>query len=73
MTREIIVRDSTHANKINQVACSYGFDVWMSAGNSILDAKSSLSVQTFVGQKANIVVEDDIDKRVFDRMVRAMA
>lgn len=64
--------DSEHAGRVNNVACSAGFDIWLHGETQMLDAKSLLSVYAMVGQDVKVVVEDDVDKRVFNRVAKAM-
>lgn len=73
MTRELVIRDSEHARRINEVACSMPFDVWAHGTTLMLDAKSLLGLYALVGQRVHIVVEDDIRPKTLDRMVAAMA
>lgn len=72
LTREILIRDASHAQLVNQMACQMPFDVWAHGENHMADAKSLLSLYVLVGKRVHIVVEDCIGAKRLDRLVRAM-
>lgn len=39
----------------------------------MLDARSLLGLFALVGQKAHVIAEDDVNPRVFDKLVSKMA
>ena len=73
MTKELFVRDAAHVTKINEIACCESYDIWLHIGSVMLDAKSLLSLHMAAGERALVVVEDYIDEKRFDRLVRRMA
>ena len=72
MYREIEIRDEAQVEKINRLACNAPYEVWLHAGNVMLDARSLLGLFALVGRKANVVVEDDVAPRSFQKLVAKM-
>lgn len=58
--------------RINEIASDMPFEVFISCGNDMFDARSFLCLSAFIGKDVNIVVEDDIDSKVFAKMVKQM-
>ena len=73
MVREIEIKDGSQVEKINRLACGTPYEIWLSSGSMMLDARSLLGLFALVGKKAHVVAEDDVDPRVFDRLVARMA
>ena len=73
MFREIEIKDNTQVEKINQLACQTPYEVWLSTDTLMLDARSLLGLFALVGQKAHVIAEDDVNPRVFDKLVSKMA
>ena len=73
MFREIEIKDNTQVEKINQLACQTTYEVWLSTDTLMLDARSLLGLFALVGQKAHVIAEDDVNPRVFDKLVSKMA
>ena len=69
MIREIEIKDGAQVEKINHLACQAPYEVWLSSGTVMLDARSLLGLFALVGKKAYVVVEDDVNPRVLDRLV----
>ena len=59
--------------KINQLACETPYEVWLSSGSIMLDARSLLGLFALVGKKAHVVVEDYVTPRSFQKLVTKMA
>ena len=72
MFKEIEVKSEAHVEKINRLACGAPYEVWLSSGNMMLDARSLLGLFALVGKKANVVVEDDVAPRSFEKLVAKM-
>ena len=73
MFREIEIKDKSQVVKINQLACNTPFEVWLSSGTTMLDARSLLGLFALVGKKATVVAEDDVDPHKFSKLVAKMA
>ena len=72
MFKEIEIKSEAQVEKINRLACNAPYEVWLHAGNVMLDARSLLGLFALVGRKANVVVEDDVAPRSFQKMVAKM-
>ena len=73
MIKEIEIRSEAQVQKINQLACKAPYEVWLSSGSIMLDARSLLGLYALVGKRAKVVTEDDIDPRTVDRLVEQMS
>ena len=73
MVKEIEIKNEAQVEKINRLACSAPYEVWLNAGSVMLDARSLLGLFALVGKRASVVVEDDVPSGSFDRMVAKMA
>ena len=60
MFREIEIKDKSQIEKINRLACDTPFEVWLSSGSMMLDARSLLGLFALIGKRAHVVVEDDV-------------
>ena len=65
MIKEIEIRSEAQVQKINQLACETPYEVWLSSGSIMLDARSLLGLFALVGKKAHVVVEDYVTPRSF--------
>lgn len=72
MIREIEIKDHSQIEKINRLACDTPFEVWLSSGTLMLDARSLLGLFALVGKKAFVVAEDDINPKAFQKLVNKM-
>lgn len=72
MVREINVKNREQVEKICKLACSTPYEVWLSAGTTIVDARSMLSLLMMVGKKAFVVADDDVNARSFAKLVHEM-
>ena len=62
MTRAIKVKNTEDIQKINQIVCNYGFDIWIHGKSGMVDAKSLLGMFLLsLNEPLKLVVEDDID------------
>ena len=73
MVSEIEIKDGSQIRKINRLASEAPYEVWLSAGNVMLDARSLLGLFALVGKKANVVAGDGVDPQSFGRLVAKMA
>ena len=72
MLKEIEIRNEAQVERINQLASKAPYEVWLSSGDIMLDARSLLGLFALVGRKAQVVVEDDVAPRAFDKLVAKM-
>lgn len=73
MLKEIEIRDKEQIERINQLACNAPYEVWLHTDSVMLDARSLLGLFALVGQRARVVVEDDVSPRSFQKMIAKMA
>ena len=72
MTRDIDIKSEEQVNRINRLACEAPYEVWLSTGTVMLDARSLLGLYALVGQRAKVVTEDELDPKAVDRLVAKM-
>ena len=60
MIKEIILKNRQDAEKLNKLASEKAFNVNVSCGHLVLDAKSLLALFAIVGKKVNLVVPDHL-------------
>ncbi len=72
MVREIEIKDRSQIEKINRLACDTPYEVWLSSGAIMLDARSLLGLFALVGKKVRVVAEDDVNFRSFEKLVDQM-
>ena len=72
MVKEIEIKNEAQVEKINWLACSAPYEVWLNAGSVMLDARSLLGLFALVGKKASVVVEDDVAPKSFQRLIAKM-
>ena len=72
MLKEIEIKNEAQVEQINRLACKAPYEVWISSGDIMLDARSLLGLFALVGKKANVVVEDDVAPKSFQRLIAKM-
>ena len=73
MVKKLDIKDRDQVEKINELATQTPYEVWLSTDTLMLDARSLLGLFALVGRKAQVVVEDDVAPRAFDKLVAKMA
>lgn len=73
MNKTIEIKTPAQAEKINHLACEAPYEVWLSSGTVMLDARSLLGLMTLVGKQVRVMAEDDVDPKRFSRLVDKMA
>ena len=73
MIRDIEIKNEAQVEKINRLACEAPYEVWLSSGSMMLDARSLLGLFALIGRKAHVVVEDSVAPRSFQKLVAKMA
>lgn len=58
--------------RINRIVSEQEFEVFISSGDMMFDARSFVALFNLIGKDVNIIVEDDIDNKVFSKMVKKM-
>ena len=73
MVRDIDIKSDEQISRINRLACQVPYEVWLSSGTVMLDARSLLGLYALVGKRVKVVTEDDVDPRAVDRLVEKMS
>lgn len=58
--------------RINTVASQQDFDVIAESGNIMIDCRSFVNLFPLIGKEVNIVVEDNVDVKLFRKMFKKM-
>lgn len=72
MVTTAYLKDKAAVERLNQVACQQAFDMSVSCGTTMIDAKSLLALFTLIGKKVFIVAPDELNPRYFAKMVKKM-
>ena len=72
MYKEIEITSEAQVEKINRLACDAPYEVWLSSGSVMLDARSLLGLFALIGKKAHVVVEYHVTPRSFQKLVTKM-
>ena len=73
MVKELEIKTPAQVQRINRLASEQPYEVFLTNGTVMLDARSLLGLFTLIGQKALVVVEDDVDPVRFGKLVQHMA
>ena len=73
MHPEIEIKDKAQVEKINRLATEVPYEVWLSTGTLMLDARSLLGLYALIGKRAKVVTEDDLNPKMVQRLVAKMA
>lgn len=73
MVKELDIKSGEQVTEINRLASGEPYEVWLSTDTVMLDARSLLGLFNLVGQRVQVVAEDDIDPHRFQRLVDKMA
>ncbi len=72
MVKEIEIKNADQVYQINALATEAPYEVWLATSTVMLDARSLMGLFALVGQKAKVVVEDDVNPKSFGRLVDRM-
>jgi phosphotransferase system HPr-like phosphotransfer protein len=68
MTFNIKINNSEDAQKLNNIAQKYPFDIWVHSKNGQADAKSMLGLMLFtIETDLRIVIDDEYDTKHFEK------
>lgn len=73
MVREIEIKDRSQIERINRLASETPYEVWLSSGAIMLDARSLLGLFALLGKKVHVVAEDNVNSKAFSKLVARMA
>ena len=72
MVKELDIKSGQQVENINRLASSEPYEVWLTTDAVMLDARSLLGLYALVGQRVQVVAEDDVDPRRFQKLVTRM-
>ena len=72
MTRAINITSNEQVERISDLASRAPYEVWLSSGTVMLDARSLLGLFALVGKRVNVVAEDNVNPRAFAKLVSKM-
>lgn len=73
MTKSIDIVDNSQVERISDLASQAPYEVWLSDDTVMLDARSLLGLFALVGKRVNVVAEDNVNPKAFERLVKKMA
>ena len=73
VVKSIEITDIGQVERINALACKTPYEVWLSDDVLMLDARSLLGLFSLVGKRVNVIAEDDVNPKAFDKLVAKMA
>lgn len=72
MIKTVKLQTKEDVERLNNIATKQDFDMSVSCGSTMIDAKSLLALFTLVGKSVHIVAPDGLNPKYFDKMVRSM-
>lgn len=73
MIYPINIKDVNDIQNISKVAVEYSdIDMSIKCDNTMIDPKSFIALFNFVGKDAHLVVSDDLDQKLVERLVKRM-
>lgn len=66
------IKDTDDVYRINEVAQKLPYELYISCGRDMYDAKSFVALFNLVGRDVNFVVEDWVDIKSFRKALRKM-
>ena len=72
MTKSINITSNRQVERISELASKAPYEVWLSDGTVMLDARSLLGLFALVGKRVNVVAEDYVNPHAFEKLVNKM-
>jgi hypothetical protein len=72
MVYPITIQTVEDAQTVCKVACEQDFNIYVSSGTIIVDARSLLGLFALLGCKSNLVAPDSVDYRCFVKTIKRM-
>ena len=72
MTKSINITSNHQVERISKLASKAPYEVWLSDDTVMLDARSLLGLFALVGKRVNVVAEDYVSPRAFQKLVNKM-
>ena len=72
MVKSIEITNNQQVQRISDLASKAPYEVWLSDGAVMLDARSLLGLFALVGKRVNVVAGDRVDPKAFGKLVSKM-
>ncbi len=72
MIKNVKLNTVEDIQRLNQVATSEQFDMSVSCGHIMIDAKSLLALFALIGREVSLVAPDDISVKYFQKTIKRM-
>ncbi len=72
MIKELDIKNTEQVQRISELASDAPYEVYLTTGTVMLDARSLLGLYALIGQRVRVVAEDDVDPSRFSKLVTKM-
>ena len=72
MTANVVLKNREDVENLNKVASRQDFDLSVSCGSVIVDARSLLALFTLIGSRVSIVAPDGVSPKEFMKSIKKM-
>ena len=72
MVANVMIKNREDVENLNKVASQQNFDMSVSCGSVIVDARSLLALFTLIGSKVSLVAPDGVSPKDFSRLIKRM-
>lgn len=72
MTANVVLKNMADVQNLNKVASMQAFDLSVTCGSVIVDARSLLALFTLIGSEVTIVAADGVSPKDFSKSIRKM-
>lgn len=72
MVKSIDITSHSQVERISDLASKAPYEVWLSDGTVMLDARSLLGLFALIGKRVNVVVGDRVNPADFNKLVNKM-
>ena len=73
MIKSINITSKNQVERISDLASKAPYEIWLSDGAVMLDARSILGLFALVGKRVNVVAGDRVNPASFEKLVNKMA
>lgn len=72
MIKNVKLNTVEDIQRLNQVAAAQNYDMSVSCGHVMIDAKSLLALFALIGREVSVVAPDDVSPRHFQKTINRM-
>ena len=72
MYYKIKLKNPNDVKQLNDIACDQNFDLTVSSGSTIVNARSILALFTLIGKSVSLVAPDHIDPDKFISLIKKL-